>query len=445
MFGMGPLEVLLMLVISGGGTSTDLASLLPAPTYFKSRDINISVEKAIELAGKDPIDGKTQIAQLVALRYLGDESVKLKGSPDYAQHRQMLEQIAAGKKAQDAQGFAKEYAERVLRRLDGAQPIMEAKTALRDEAFRWFPADATLVGAVDTRTASGDGPAKSISADMLKMFPDEILKTVFGVVEKMGNVRIDRVAFAYVEDVKDASNAQVFVRVTGKANSRWLVDAFKELNTEVKTSKGPRDETITKLKPANDDAPGIMFIGDSELVVAGYTKQKANHDELLAKVLELRSGKQQPGGQSLLKTELAKVPAKACGLIVGSLPAEAFRGAPFPMPVTINGHLLRTQNALDVNLTTSMASEDDAKQLVQQVSKFRQQGIDALKKAQGLPIPGLKIEPMIQMLESMQVEAQGSTAKVRMLMPDDMLGGGAMFFGARVAPVPPPPAKEEQK
>lgn len=444
MMGMGFTEILLLLFLSGGGASTDLASLLPAPTYFKSRGIDISVEKAVELAGKDPVDGKTQIAQLVALRYLADESAKLKGAPNYEQHRRLLAAIAAGQKANDSQGFAKEYATHVLAALDG-KSVMLATGSLRDDAVRWFPANAKIVAALDTRMIRSDGPAKSNLVELLKMLPKEMVETAFGVVEKVGNIRIDRIAFAYIDDPTGQQMGEIYVRFSGKANQAWLLDGFKELNMQAKSSKGPGGEKITMLLKPNQ-APGIMLVGESDLVLAGFQKNQANHEDLLNKVLDLRGGKLKHAGEGLLKTELAKVPEKACGLVVGSLPAEAFVGAPFPLPVMINGHILRVRNALDVNLAGSMANNDDAGQLVKAMSQFRTEGINGLKQLQGAaaPIPGMPVDSMIQMLDSMQVEAQANVARLRLLMPSDVIGGGSMLFGVRAGAVlaPPPPPKK---
>jgi hypothetical protein len=433
--------------MTGGAVSTDLVSALPPQAYFKSRGIDMNIDKAVELAAKDPENGKAQITQLLALRYLAEESAKLKGSPDLERHRQTLTDIATGKKAQDPQGFAKDYAATALARLDGAKITRQAPPPPRDDAFGWFPANATLLGALDTRLSRGETPpAKSSVSEIFKLFPEEVLNQAFTAVEKVGNVRIDRVAFAYVDNPQDKQMGEIYVRITGKANPVWLLEAFKELKLETKTGKGPGGEAITTLVKPNN-APGLMLVGDSELVVAGYQKEQANHEDLLAKALDLKNGKGRNAADGALKAELAKVPQKACGLIVGSLPADASQGAPFPIPVMISGHILRAQSALDLNLAGHMANNDDAAQLVKTVSQFRQQGIDALKQLQGAPVqvPGLQVNAMIQMLESMQTEAQGNVAKMRLLMPEDMIGGGA-FFGLRAgAPVPAPPKEKKEE
>lgn len=87
--GVGLLAILL-----GTGTSTDLASLVPAEDYFRVRGIAVSVEKLVELAGTEPKDGKTQIQQLLALRLLGEDAAKVKKSQDFAKHVALIKAIA---------------------------------------------------------------------------------------------------------------------------------------------------------------------------------------------------------------------------------------------------------------------------------------------------------------------------------------------------------------
>src|ERR1022692_3768457 len=99
MMFFGFAEVLVLAVLSGGTTSTDLVALVQPKHYFEDRQFEPSIDKMVDLAGEDPKDAKTQITQLTSLRYLADESAALKKSPKYAAHRQALEEIAAGKKA----------------------------------------------------------------------------------------------------------------------------------------------------------------------------------------------------------------------------------------------------------------------------------------------------------------------------------------------------------
>jgi hypothetical protein len=142
---------MLLIALAGGGQAADLASLVPVDAYFQSRGVEVTVSSMLELAGKDPVDGKTQIAQLLALRSLGDEPAKIKRHKDYARVVELLKEISGGKKAQDSFGFARDHAARTLARLEDKALLSPArpKNSVRDEAFRWFPADATIIGCID--------------------------------------------------------------------------------------------------------------------------------------------------------------------------------------------------------------------------------------------------------------------------------------------------------
>src|ERR1700722_18986727 len=99
MLAVSFVEVLMMAILSGGSGSTDLVAMMQPRQYFESRQIEISIDKMVDLANEEPKNAKTQIVQLNALRYLADESDNLKKSANYAAYRQQLEAIAQGKKA----------------------------------------------------------------------------------------------------------------------------------------------------------------------------------------------------------------------------------------------------------------------------------------------------------------------------------------------------------
>jgi hypothetical protein len=100
-------------LIGGGGGSLELVSMIDAERYFRMRGMAVSAEQLEALAGKDPSDGKKQIAQLLAIDWLGDHPREGRTA------RTTLQQIAEARKAQDPHGFAREHALRALARIDG--------------------------------------------------------------------------------------------------------------------------------------------------------------------------------------------------------------------------------------------------------------------------------------------------------------------------------------
>jgi hypothetical protein len=114
--------LLLWLTMTGAGSGgIDIVSLIPPREYFKAREIEPSIEKLVELAGASPTSGKTQIAQLLALRLLATEAESLKKSPILAKTRELLQEIAHGRRAKDPTGFAPVYAKRALAALEGGK------------------------------------------------------------------------------------------------------------------------------------------------------------------------------------------------------------------------------------------------------------------------------------------------------------------------------------
>src|SRR5262249_1186290 len=155
-----------------------------------------------------------------------------KKSPKYADQRKMIEAIAQGKRAQDPEGFAKEYANRVLMKLDKTKPEPAKLKLVREDALGWFPADATLVGAVDlvqARHPTGEAGHATGDADaiktLLKFMPDRDKKQMYSFIEKSGNIRLERLSFAYTDAGQDKS--KIYVRATGKGNQEWIADMIR--------------------------------------------------------------------------------------------------------------------------------------------------------------------------------------------------------------------------
>src|SRR5260370_14372748 len=113
---IGLLEMLVLLAGTAGLPANDLVSMIQADDYFAARSIAVNAKQMTELADKEPADGKKQVQQLLAIRWLGENPLATR--KDVGAH-EVLEQIAAGKKGQDLHGFARGHAKQALARLDG--------------------------------------------------------------------------------------------------------------------------------------------------------------------------------------------------------------------------------------------------------------------------------------------------------------------------------------
>jgi hypothetical protein len=414
----GPMEMLLLLLMSAAGQPTDLVSLLSPQDYFQTQGIEVSTDKLVELAAKDPVDGATQLAQLLALRSLAEDG-NFKKAANYQAQRQVVEDIAAGNKANDKTGFAKEYAQRALAQLDGVRPPAAAALGARADGLAWFPAAATVVAGIESRPAAMAAVSKSPAAEMLKAMPAMSKKEFYKVVGSLGNVRIERLTFAYVHEANSGRN---YLRLTGRFNPAWVAELLKTTGMEAKERKNAGGASIIELGRVGR-GPAIALIGDRDFVVAGSSRGD-NDEEVLAQVLELREKNQANAAGRRLKTALDKIPAKAVGYLVGEFPEESRRtaGREFgAFPKSITAYIEKAAVGMDLIMHGTMDNDDQAKTFVETTSKLRMKGLDALQNPPPVPIPGINIDNLKNMLNSLQIEGQGATVSMRMLLSNDAL------------------------
>ena len=456
MHAFGMAEILILAMMSGSIGSTDVVSLVQPTHYFQSRQIEVSFDKMIELAGRDPKDPKTQLQQLVALRHLEDEADKFKKASNYATLRATIEQIAQGKKANDPLGFAQDYANRVLMKLDGTKAPAVKLPPVRDDALAWFPANLTFAAAIDMRQTSRSGvdPIR----ELLKLMPDREKKEMYDHIEKCGNVRIERFSFGMVDSAQ-RDQRQYFMRFTGKANQAWCLDMIKALSNgraETKAHKSPDGSPITEIA-AGKGAPAMLAFGNTDFLIAGYDAGDPKVEDTIAQIMDVRAKKKPNAGAGVLKDSLKKVADKAIALLVGDVPNDMQRDLRFAfdaVPAKVVAFVERTQTGLDVQVEGAMANAEDSKKLVEKVGGLRKQGIMELQKAMGQPLPPglppIPFQALINLLETLQVQSDADKVSVRVIVPDALIqqiGSLGMIWGRGAGGdfAPPPPPKEEKK
>jgi hypothetical protein len=460
MMAMGGMELIMILgLLAGGGGSLDIVSALPAKEYFKARDIEVSADKLMELAVQEPDSAKKQFGQLMALSHLANDVELLKKSAKLAAQRKTLGDIAQGKKASDPNGFAASYAQKVLFVLDEQKPPATPKRSWK-EGLKALPENASIVGFVDLATGqSAERKFPELNA-IFDVLPQNDKETFWSAVEKIGNLQIDSLGFALAQNAAGDKIGEMVIRFTGKGNPDWLAAALNDLKEDTSKQRvGPAGEKV-RILTAERDGPAIAIIGSTEVLIGGYPPEfnrgagKKNHADVIDRLLAQRGKKSDGALQGVLKADFAKIPADANGLLVGNLPKE-MREAPIPMPTKVLAHAKRIIGGIDVQASGAMADESGAKGLIDVIGKGRDQGLQELKKVQGqpLPIPGLNIGSIISILESIQLQANGSEVQLRLLMPDDammMLPMGilmpirAVRMAAPPAPVPVPVPVEKK-
>jgi hypothetical protein len=451
MVGISFMQIILMLGLSGGGGSLDLASSLSAKHYFVARNIEISADKLMQLAAETPDSGKKQMAQLFALAHLASEPDLLKKAPKASEYREVLVDISEGKLANDPAGFAAQYAKRILFALRGERPPAPAKRNWRD-SVRLHPVKSDLIGLIDLAASQTAERKASDLGALFDILPAVERDAFWSAIEKVGNCQVDSLGVSLSYDAAGDKVSEFVVRITGKTNPDWLVAGLGILK-EGEGRLGPKGEKIRFL--SSGGAPAIAIVGANEVLIGGYAiDPNKNHQEVLDRLLVQRDNASSGPLQGPLKTEFAKVPVDASAFVVGSLPKELRNGAPFPIPLKIFAHAKSIAGGTDLQAQGMMADEMEAKAFVEKVDAGRNQLVQELNKVKGQPVPlPFNFDVLIGMLEGIQLQAKGSDAHLRILLPDDsmslpMMFGMPLMMRARAVPPPPvpaPPPKVEEK
>jgi hypothetical protein len=449
--GVGMMEILLLLAGSSGLPANDLVSLIQAEDYFKARKIEVSAEKMVELAGKDPADGKTQIQQLLAIRWLGDNAEQTKKA-DGA--RALLERIAEGKKAQDPLGFAKGHARQALARLDG-KPIPPLATmpdkSLRGDALKWFPTDLTMAGGYELRAGSksSDRIISEVRKLLAKAIPEEERGQIFNFIDAIGNVRLDR-AVAGIKIDDRGESERVVVRFSGAADAGRILDYVVSMSPEKikpETKKGPGGEEVRYI--AKDDMC-FAFIGTNELFFLGDHKDK-KAAEMIDEVLAIKAGKKKGLLEGPLTDLLRQAPDNARALFTGELP-EGFRkemiGKGSPLRAAPKSFLFHGtgDDKLTLTLGCTLKDKDEAEAFAESMLGLKQMALKGLDNVPAeVQIPPEMVKRLKQTLQGAKVSAEGSSVTGKVTVDSAEVLGDVLkllLFRAEKRPALPEKPKE---
>lgn len=453
-------SVLIMGLLGAGGTRTnDLVSLMDAKDYFAYHKIETTPERMTEVAGAKPTSPAARIQQLLAIRWLGRHAAETKKS---TAARKTLEKIAAGKEAQDRFGFASEYARTALARVEG-KPIPLKRPVPADSvsqrALSWFPDSATLFGALDLRRGGEvkDLDISPLRTFLLKQVPAREKEQLYEGIDKLGNIRLDRISFAHVTDASDKQKNRMFVRVTGLGSHRALLNMIQPLvligGVKLDERKGAKGEAITVLDMGNSGG-AIAIVGDTDVLIAGYEGNGQGID-VINQALDVRAGKKDSIVKGSFADALKDVPAGANGLLMGDLPDEVRNeltgaGSPFKaVPKTISAVLTRGK-VLEIKAEGVMASADDATTLADNIVKLKTMGLAMIGK---IP-PKVGVTPsqaklLRQAIESVTAKADKDSVKANVRIPAKAMEAFSnlvvKYLAVDMAPdapevKPPPPA-----
>jgi hypothetical protein len=266
--------------------------------------------------------------------------------------------------------------------------------------------------------------------------PPQAKQEVYRFLDKVGNLRIDRIAFGYRTTPGELAPGQrpqerIYLRITGQGDARRLIDFIRREMPEAKVeeTKGPQGEAVTLLSGARP--PAIAFIGDTEMVVAGPGGDEAGVAlEILQQVLEIRAGKKPSVVQGPFAEALRGSPTNGQGLLMGALPEglrQELQRSPFgAAPQSIALDLLpgKAGDGFEVRFRGTMAKADEAKQFAAAARKLIDQGVaqlDQLPNDFKKPVKPETIQALKKMLQSIEIAADGPGVAGRLAVTAETL------------------------
>lgn len=440
---IGMMEIVLLLASSSGLPGNDLASLLTVDDYFSSRNVTLNTKEMTVLAGKEATDSKEQIQQLLAIRWLGENAPATKKNPAA---REVLEQIAAGKKAQDKHGYAKGHALQALARLDGKPlpPITTMPEGSLLDALSWFPDTLTLAGSHDLRSGksnSSDSVLDTARRLLVKNIAETERRQAYDVIDALGNVRVDRIAGAIKFEDNGRANDYA-VRVSGLVDTQKVITFLflaSKGKVKVETKRGPGGETVRLIDLSQQGSGAIAFVGDTEVLFAGVEQGP----ELIDKMLKIKSDKKGALVSGPSAKLLKESPTQARMLVVGELPESARKslmGERSPLravPKQFVVHATQVDKKTNVELRGVLKDKEEAQAFSDGVLGLKQL---ALKELDNVPadarVPKEIVKRAQDALKAVKAETEGATTKLTVSIDSMAVLGDVLMWllGAERSP-----------
>jgi len=386
MAAFGFMEVLLIVLLSGG--TRDLVSLIDAEDFFSLRKVDVQGDKLAFTAAKGAPDS---VRRLLAIRLLGERK-------DAASRATLEEIVRTGK------GFDKVYAETALAALDGKPAPKSAPVAgsVSGEGLAWFPADVAMFGSADLRNFGSGGSAAAKSRGfLLKAIPAEQREKAYEVAETLGNIRVDRISFAFSPEPTE-HRGRIFVRITGLADAGAIVGLLAKNLPEAKIDEKDGVRTITGFR-----GPFVAFLGDTEAVICGYMRGQGPHNEVFDQLTAVKSGTKPSVVKGVFAKDLAAVSPQAAGVVMGAvfdeLRKDMLRDKPNVAPLNFSVEIGADDKFVRLKGKSEMESADDAGKLL---AFFQEQVKKGTEEAGKFPDAELS-KVMLTLLGSVKLGSDG--------------------------------------
>jgi serine/threonine-protein kinase len=262
------------------------------------------------------------------------------------------------------------------------------------DALGWFPAGATLVGAVDLKAFGSLHLDDEWGKTALRLaFPAKAKELTASILDR---IQIDGVSLAYYPD-NFPKKSHEFFQLEGKAmgGRRQILDFVR-----LATSKRLPDEERgvgNVVRVSDPELPFALGLFENQRVFLARSLsppgKESRHREVLERIpcFDYFSKRLRPARNLLdehnpawLKTALSESPDLACGILAGEIPATwrtalTARLQLRTCPPSVVLHVQREDDGVSVSLILNVQEPGEERILAEDLDKWRREGLDVLQ------------------------------------------------------------------
>ncbi|XAL98422.1 hypothetical protein OT109_12635 [Phycisphaeraceae bacterium D3-23] len=425
--GMGFLEILILIMMNGGGGS-DLLDYVPTDLYWEQNSVRAVSAEAMQNVLED--DSADDLDRLMAIRTLGE----------LGEDRALA---ILGPLVDSNEPFVGSYARRSIAWIAGEDPEPPA-TVTREQ----LDADLALLPAEMMIVAQSSGIAPVTGPiDMGAMMPDmaaaggpspaemsrEIGMAVLDLIEQVGNARLDALTFAMAFEEDDDDPTMVMLVARGQFNRGHAIEMITGLDD---TPWDPFTiDDIEVLRSANDwgEEIAVMMPGDDRLVFM-LTWSDDRQPPIDDVAMLIGEGETEPSLGGMLLDQLDAIDLDATPIwMVMEVPAMMKVNEPGEVfgafdAMRIVGEM-DDQGVFHLSATAQGTDADAVAQTANVIQGYIDEGIMELTESMQFE-PEMKslYEPMLGVLRSIELTPEGETLNAEAQLPYGPGGFFSLFF-----------------
>lgn len=420
--GMGFIEILLLIVMNGGG-GTDLLDYVPTDTYFEQNSVlAVTAEAMTRIAQDQDAKPTDRLMAIRALGEMGDEASLA-----------VLEPLT-----DSAEPFVGAYARRSIAwiRGDDPEPVAPVDAELMDADLALLPSEVQIVGQSRGLTAN-TGPVDlkamlsnlaAASGESVDDMVNQIAYQVLELVEVLGNIRLDTLTFGM--SVREDGNGPGIVMVVarGQYDRSRLLQMFEEEESDMAFFSIDDIEVASATQDWGEQF--VFMMPSDERMVFMFSEREGTQMPIDETAMLIQDGETEPALGGVLLDELEHIDRSATPIWMAmEVPAGFKHGEAAEVlgafdAVRMIGH---ANEAGDL-VVDAWARGEDAGAVNQTVGVIRGyiiEGIEELsEEMQFDPAMAEMFGPIVQMLQSIEMTVEGTEVTGTMTLPN--AGGGMM-------------------